>query len=182
MLQYLPPFETRWTQMCFSPCDSFIPLDGTYRIIAPGIVGSHEIELEAAPGDKVVLNVHARTLEQHRTAENLVIGSYVAGGVGLACEVGAFTVNTDPAQTALIVSGVGAAAVGLALVITSFVLGQPTGLSQSVSGSAPLPAQAAPAAAEGLAAPRFGALADGREVRGPALPTGTSVPLLRLAF
>jgi hypothetical protein len=77
---------------------------------------------------------------------------------------------------------VGAAAVGLALVITSFVLGQPTGVSQTVSGSAPLPAPAAPAAAEGLAAPRFGTLADGRDVRGPALPAGTSVPFLRLAF
>jgi hypothetical protein len=168
MLQHLAPFDTRWTEACLSPCDTMIPLDGTYRVVAPGIVWSREVELEAAPGERVVLDVHPRTLAQHRTAERLVIASYIVGAVGLGLEIGALGVNSDAAQTGLIVGGAGAAAAALALVITSFVMGGPTGLSQSSS---------APASA----------MAPGRSPEGPRerdvkLPVATTVPLFRAAF
>jgi hypothetical protein len=182
MLQHLAPFDTVWTETCFSPCDMFAPLDGAYRVVAPGLVGSREVELEAQPGDKVVLDIHARTLAQRRTAEALSIASYVAGGVGLGLEIGALTVNSNPAETVLIVAGVGAAVAGLTFVITSVVLGQPTGISQStsrpvsgstaVAGAAPLPLQPRP----------VGAWTDDKDARGPALPEAQKVPLLTVTF
>jgi hypothetical protein len=182
MLQHLAPFDTVWTETCFSPCDAFAPLDGTYRIVAPAIVSSREVELEAQPGDKVVLDIHARTLAQRRTAETLSLASYVAGGVGLALEIGALSVNSRTAQTALIAAGVGAAVTGLTFVITSLVLGQPTGVSQSifrpVGGSTPVAAAApVPSEARGMAA-----LTHEEGARGPLLPEATSAPLLTLTF
>jgi hypothetical protein len=182
MLQHLAPFDTVWTETCFSPCDAFAPLDGTYRVVAPAIVSSREVELEAQPGDKVVLDIHARTLAERRTAETLSMASYIAGGVGLALEIGALTVNSKTAQTALIAGGVGAAVTGLTFVITSLVLGQPTGVSQSTFrlafGSSP-GAAAAPVQTQ---AREMGALTHQEGARGPLLPEATSVPLLTLTF
>jgi hypothetical protein len=175
MLQHLAPFDTTWRATCFSPCDSIAPLDGTYRVVAPGIVWSREVELEAQPGDKVVLEIHARTLEQRRTAEALGIASYVAGGIGLGLEIGAISVSSSTAQTALVAAGVGAAVTGLTLVITSLVLNRPTGISQSafkpVAGSTvEPPARQAEAQAH-----------DG-DLRGGWLPRAMNVPVLTLTF
>jgi hypothetical protein len=100
------------------------------------MVPSRIVELEASPGDRVTLSVHARTIEDHRTGEHLSIAGWVMAGVGLALEVGALAVNSNSqAQPILLWSGVGAAGATIGLAISSYVLLQPTGLGQSVMAS-----------------------------------------------
>jgi hypothetical protein len=160
MLQLLAPYETRWAEVCWSPCEVAVPLDGAYRIAAPGIMGSRELELEANPGDRVVLDVNVRTVAEHRTAERLTIAGYIAGAVGLGLEIGALAVNSDTAQEALLWSGAGAAVAAITLAITSYVMGQPSGLSQASAS----PMSGPPAAL------------------GPALPPWKAIPSLKTAF
>ena len=96
------------------------------------IQASREVELEAGSGDRVVLDVNVRTNKEHLTAERLNIAGYVVGAAGLALEIVALSVDaSSDAESALVWGGVAAAATAVALTITSYVMLQPTGLSQS---------------------------------------------------
>lgn len=140
VLELLTPEETRWQRICEAPCDGEVPLDGVYRVSGHGLAPSRLLELEANPGDRVVVDVNARTYEQHRTGDHLILTSYIAGAVGLGLEIGALSVDaSSPAQPALVWSGVGAAALAIACTISGYILLQPTGLSQSsVTAGAPV--------------------------------------------
>ena len=78
-----------------SPCDVVVPLDGAYRVVAPGIQASREVEAEAGSGDRVVLDVNVRTNKEHLTAERLNIAGYVVGAAGLALEIVALSVEAS---------------------------------------------------------------------------------------
>ena len=133
LLQFLSPDETRWRTVCASPCDTAIPLDGVYRVVAHGMQTSRTLEIEAEPGAHVLLKVHAKSNDDYATAERLGIAVYVTLGVGLALEVAALAVNSSSdAEPALLWSGIGVAAVGVSMEIASLVLRQPTTISQSV--------------------------------------------------
>jgi hypothetical protein len=132
MLELLTPEETRWQRICESPCDGEVPLDGMYRVSGHGLAPSRILELEANPGDRVVVDVTPRTFDEHRTGDRLIITSYIAGAVGLGLEIGALSIDpSSPAQPALLWTGVGAAALAIGCTIGGYVLLQPTGLSQS---------------------------------------------------
>jgi hypothetical protein len=173
MLQVLTGYEGRWRDVCLSPCDGEVPLDGVYRVIAAGIMTSRELELEASPGDRVTIEVNVRTLAEHHTAERLTIAGYIVGAVGLGLEIGALAVDTSsPAETALLVSGAGAAVGAITLAITSYVMGQPSGLSQGKVE----PMSAAPRA--WVRAPLW----HEADASGPRLPKATGLPLFTAAF
>jgi hypothetical protein len=173
-LQALASDATRWVPVCSSPCDVEVPLEALYRVVAPGIQASREIELEAAPGDRVVLDVNVRSNAEHQTAQRLTIAGYVAGATGLGLEIGALAVNqSSTAEPVLLWAGVGAAAVAVTLAITSYVMGQPTGLSQSRTAAPPSRA----AALSTVRRPSW-SLPPG----GPALPPPTTAPLLTMTF
>jgi hypothetical protein len=109
-----------------------VPLDGAYRVVAPGIVSSREVEIEAGAGDRVSLAVHVRTLAQRQTADRLRIAGYISAAVGLGLAVAAISVDSSSsAQPALAAASVGTGVAGLALTITSYVLGEPSSISQS---------------------------------------------------
>jgi hypothetical protein len=138
MLEALGPQDTRWTRVCVAPCDMEVPLDSVYRVTGPGMVPSRTVELEAAPRDRVTLDVGVRTTGDHRTGEGLYVASWVAAGVGLALGAGALAM--DPSSTAepiLLWSGIGVEGAMVAMAITSYVLLQPSGLSQSVTRPEP---------------------------------------------
>ncbi len=78
LLQFLSMEDTRWQPVCLSPCDLQVPLDGAYRAVAPGMVSSREVEIEAGPGDRVSLEIHVRTLAQRQTADRLRIAGYIS--------------------------------------------------------------------------------------------------------
>jgi hypothetical protein len=76
--------------------------------------------------------VSAKSYEDHRTGQRLSIAGYVAGAVGLGLEIGALAVNSSSeAEPVLLWSGVGTAVAAVALAISSYILLQPTDLSQS---------------------------------------------------
>ena len=134
MLEALGPQEIRWTRVCLAPCDMEVPLDAVYRVTGPGMVPSRTVELEAAPRDRVTLDVNVKTTGDHRTGEGLYVASWVAAGAGLA--LGAAALAMDPNSTAepiLLWSGIGVEGAMVAMAITSYVLLQPSGLSQSVA-------------------------------------------------
>ncbi len=132
LLQFLSMEDTRWQPVCLSPCDLQVPLDGAYRVVAPGIVSSREVEIEAGAGDRVSLAVHVRTLAQRQTADRLRIAGYISAAVGLGLAVAAISVDSSSsAQPALAAASVGTGVAGLALTITSYVLGEPSSISQS---------------------------------------------------
>ncbi len=177
MLQLLTADETRWRPVCMSPCDVVVPLDGAYRVVAPGIQASREVELEAGSGDRVVLDVNVRTNKEHLTAERLNIAGYVVGAAGLALEIVALSVDaSSDAESALVWGGVAAAATAVALTITSYVMLQPTGLSQS--SATPASGVVARAAIPTTRAPLWRDLASG----GATLPRVTAVPVVSLSF
>ncbi len=179
MVQLLSPYDTRWHDVCLSPCDTELPLEGTYRVAAPGIMGSRELELEATPGERVVLDVNVRTLAQHRTAERLTIAGYIAGAAGLGLEIAALAVNSDStADAALIWSGAGAAVAAITLAITAYVMGQPSGLSQSSAG----PMVAAPVGAVPGPLSVRQPLWTARTGETPRLPPMTTIPILTSTF
>jgi hypothetical protein len=160
MLQLLSSNDTRWRDVCLSPCDLEVPLDAVYRVIAPGIMPSRELELEASPSDRVTLDVNVRSLAQHRTAERLTIAGYVLGAAGLGLEIAALAIDSSSgAEPVLLWSGAGAAVAAISLTITSYVLGQPTGVSQSRA-----------------------ALQVSASASGPPLPRTTGIPLLTMPF
>jgi hypothetical protein len=131
-LEVLSPEELRWRPLCVAPCDADVPLEGVFRVVDHGMVPSGGLELEARPGDTVVLDVNARTYEQQRTGRRLTITGYIAGAVGLGLEVGALAVDSSSdAQPVLLWAGVGAAALAIACTISSYILLEPTNLSQS---------------------------------------------------
>jgi hypothetical protein len=143
-LDVLTSEATFWRHVCDAPCDTDAPLEGLYRVAAHGVAPSRTVELEAAPGDSVVLDVSLRTNEDHELGRKLTISSYVAAAVGLGLEIGALSISpSSDAQPALLWGGVGAAVAAVALTISSYVLQQPTGLSQSSVTHAGAPAPSA---------------------------------------
>jgi hypothetical protein len=178
-LQLLASDATRWKTICASPCDADVPLDGVYRVVAPGIQSSREVELEAAPDDRVVLDVNVRSNEEHQTAQRLTIAGYIVGAAGLGLEIGALAVNsTSNAEPVLLWAGVGAAVAAITLTITSYVMGLPTGVSQSTTPmSARLPPRSAAQHDEWRRFPVWRADAEGVTV-----PRMTSVPLVTMTF
>jgi hypothetical protein len=135
-LELLAPEETRWRPLCVAPCDTDVPLDGIYRVTDRGMIPSMNMELEANPGDHLVLDVTARTYEQHATGRRLTITSYVAAAVGLGLEIGAIATTNASAQIALGVSGGGAAAVGIGCMISAWILLEQTSVSQTATSPA----------------------------------------------
>jgi hypothetical protein len=137
-LEVLSQEDTRWRPLCVAPCDADVPLMGTYRVVDRGMLPSGPLELEAAPGDSVVLDVGVRTYDQYRTGERLTIASYIIGAVGLGLEIGALAVDSSSdAQPALVWSGLGAAVVAVGCTIGAYILREPTSLSQSSTTPGP---------------------------------------------
>ena len=133
-LDTLGPEATFWKHLCEAPCDADVPLDGLYRVTAHGIQQSSPVELEAGPGDAVLLDVSIRTNEDRQTGERLIIASYVAAAAGLGLEIGALSINpSSDAQPVLLWSGIGVAAAAIAFTISGYVLQRPTSISQSVA-------------------------------------------------
>jgi hypothetical protein len=131
-LEILSPEETRWHPVCAAPCDAEVPLEGVYRVVDHGMLPSGPLEIEARPGDLVVLDVSVRTYNQFRAGERLTIASYVLGAVGLGLEIGALAVDsTSDAQPVLLWTGVGAAVAAISCTISAYILREPTSLSQS---------------------------------------------------
>jgi hypothetical protein len=177
VLEALMPEETRWVRLCVAPCDIEVPLDAEYRVTGPGMQPSRPVDLEAAPRDRAVLDISVRTNDQHRTGDRLYVASWVMAGVGLALGAGALAVDpSSEAQPVLMWSGIGAEAAMVAMAITSHVLSQPTGISQSVS-----PADPRGAAPGGGSWARLPTWHDSAAL-GVLAPRATVVPLLSTSF
>jgi hypothetical protein len=175
MLEAIGPDETRWRRICVAPCDAEVSLDDVYRVAGPGILASRGIELEASPGERVVLDVNAKTYDDHKTGERLTIAGWVVAGVGLALEVGALSINSDSsAEPVLLWSGVGAAGAAVALAISSYIMLQPTGVSQSV--------QAAPVTNAPRAGEPWTRLPVWREAAPAGAARATTIPLFSTSF
>ncbi len=177
MLEALGPEETRWTHVCLAPCDMEVPLDSLYRVTGPGMVPSRTVELEAAPRDRVTLDVSVRTNGDHRTGDGLYVASWIAAGVGLALGAGALAVDSSStAEPILLWSGIGVEGAMVAMAITSYVLLQPTGLSQSVTK--PEPGKGARGADTWTRLPVWRDVTGARE----GAPRMTTVPILFTSF
>jgi hypothetical protein len=81
-----PGDDQAWVTACESPCDVQLPLNNDYRIVGEGIWASSEFELEANPGQRVVIKVNPAT-RLARTA-----GIVVAGAGLLAAIIGIYVV------------------------------------------------------------------------------------------
>jgi len=174
-LEALAPDESRWLRLCVAPCDTEVPLDAAFRVVDHGMMSSRVVELEASPGDRVVLDVNVRTNAEHETGEGLRIAGWIAAGVGLALEATALAVDpSSAAQPYLEWGGIGAAAATIALAISAYVTLQPSGLSQS--SATPAPARAARGPSPWTRLPSW------REAEGVVAPKPTTVPLFSATF
>ncbi len=65
-----------WDDMCESPCDKQVPVDGDYRIEGVGVRPSGRFSLQGKAGDRVVIEVNA-------ASKGWFAAGLVSGGVGL---------------------------------------------------------------------------------------------------
>jgi hypothetical protein len=56
-LERFDPSRPNWDDMCTSPCDVAVPVDGEYRLVGTDLMASSRFTLEANHGDRVVLDV-----------------------------------------------------------------------------------------------------------------------------
>jgi len=140
--------EMAWRPMCQAPCDIRVPVDALYRVSAPGMQPSKGIHLAASDGDRVVLESDLTSEAAHVGGEALMItggGAIIAGGVLLYLDAIAAGICSTPdsgcsGSSALLWTGIGAAAVGTVALISGIKLFQPSSVEQS-SGGAPAPVE-----------------------------------------
>jgi hypothetical protein len=72
---------------CDAPCDRWLPLNGSYRIIGPDIHSSGWFPLEGSPGDRVVINVSPGLKSTFK------LGTVIGGAGLLSALVGAYVVD-----------------------------------------------------------------------------------------
>jgi len=65
-----------WDDMCDSPCDKMVPVDGDYRIEGVGVRPSARFAMQGKEGDRIVLDVNA-------ASKGWFAAGIVGGGVGL---------------------------------------------------------------------------------------------------
>jgi hypothetical protein len=177
------PGETDWRPVCRAPCDISVRVDALYRVTGAGIQASKVVQLAAADGDEVLLDVDPTTEATHVGGEALIIGGGVAlvtGGILLyvdALTAGICSDGTCSSSNGVLWVGVGAAAVGAVAVIAGVRMAQPTSLEQSTGAREEPPLRAA-RNDKWLRTPMWRDVAS----ESNALPRPTSLPLLSGTF
>jgi hypothetical protein len=124
---------------CEAPCDMDMPLGDTYKIGGSGITTTSEFHLQAAPGGSVEIGVDGPSWVGIGGGGLMVVGGAATAYIGALIALAGFGCEgcydqTSIRNTGLVVTGVGAAliGVGLAIVLPSMK----TDLSQESSSPA----------------------------------------------
>ena len=80
---------SEWFLVCASPCDATLPLSASYRIIGTNVRSSASFDLNAAPGERVALNVDTTSTGAFAAGMSVTI----AGGGGILLGGAVLTVN-----------------------------------------------------------------------------------------
>lgn len=75
-LEHYDPARSNWDELCNSPCDMQVPVEGDYRIAGVGVKASNRFAMTGKAGDRIVIDVNP-------ASKGWFAAGIVGGGVGL---------------------------------------------------------------------------------------------------